>query len=96
MLTFKCIVGIARQRMGLPKEESMKSKVEPLRRKVMTLEQLQNRTLKVLKLTIKQFGKGPHEDGMSDNEFIHDVLEELDMDIRHDQDILKLQAESKQ
>ena len=64
--------------------------VEPLKSKTMTLQELQKRTLKVLKLVRKQFNRAAHEDGMSDTEFLDKVVGSLEWDIKSDRAVEKL------
>lgn len=59
----------------------------------MTLEQLQRRTLRVLKRVVRQFNRMPHEGGLNDIEFIEQVLDPLRNDIQSDRDVLKMIAE---
>jgi hypothetical protein len=65
------------------------SKVRPLKKKTMTLSQLQLRTLDVLRKVRFQFRRQGFEDGMSDSEFIDKVLEPFATDIYQDRQILK-------
>jgi hypothetical protein len=66
--------------------------VEPLKMKTMTLSQLHRRTLKVLRLVRLQFNRAAHEDGLSDAEFLDQVISPLETDIKQDRDILKMKA----
>lgn len=59
----------------------------------MTLEQLQVRTLKFLRQCRRQFNHLPHEQGMTDIEFIEDVLNPFKNDILSDRDVLRMAAE---
>ena len=63
--------------------------VEPLKKKTMTLNELQVRTLNVIRLARFQLGRSAHEEGMSDAEFIEQVLEPLETDIHQDRHILR-------
>ena len=65
------------------------SKVRPLTKKTMTLSQLQLRTLDVLRKVRFQFKRQGHEDGMTDEEFLDNVLEPLETDIYQDRHVLK-------
>jgi hypothetical protein len=65
--------------------------VQPLKKKTMTLNQLQLRTLDVLRKVRFQFKRQAHEDGMSDEEFLDSVVEPLETDIYQDRQILKQQ-----
>lgn len=64
--------------------------VEPLKKRTMTLRQLQLRTLDVLRKVRFQLGRQAHEDGMSDSEFIESVLDPLETDIYQDRQIIKM------
>ncbi len=64
--------------------------VEPLKKRTMTLSQLQMRTLDVLRKVRFQLGRAAHENGMSDAEFIEEVLEPLATDIYQDRQVLKM------
>lgn len=64
--------------------------IRPLRKKTMSLKQLQKRTLTVLRKTIKQFNRKAYEGGMSDTEFIEEVILPLETDIYQDQEMLKM------
>lgn len=64
-------------------------KVEPLRKRTMTLNELQVRTANVIRLVKFQFGRAAYGDGMTDAEFIEDVLDPLATDIYQDRQILK-------
>lgn len=55
----------------------------------MTFKQLQQRTLKVLRLVVKQLNRAAHMPGLSDDEFIDEVLCPLKNDILQDQYMLK-------
>lgn len=68
---------------------------EPLTKKTMTLHQLQVRVLNVIRLTRFQLGRKAHEDGMTDAEFIEQVLEPLETDIVQDRYVLKMSRRSK-
>lgn len=72
-----------------------KNRVEPLKQRTMTLDQLQHRTIEVLRLMVKQLGKAPYEDGLSDNEFIAQIIDPFDADIRTDRYILKMENQRK-
>lgn len=65
------------------------SKVKPLTRRTMTLEDLQERVLKVLKQTRAQFNRPAWNGKETDREFIDRVLVALDHDIRTDRIVLK-------
>ena len=66
------------------------SKVKPLTKKTMTLNELQLRTLKVLRLVRSQLNRQAHEGGMSDTEFTENVLDPLETEIKQDRYVLKM------
>lgn len=68
----------------------MTSKIKPLTKSTMTLGQLQTRTLEVLRKVRRQFNRMPHEEGLSDREFLDQVIEPLEIDIRQDRAIEKM------
>lgn len=59
-------------------------KVKPLRGKTMGLDALRVRVLDVLKKTRDQLHKTPYEDGLTDEEFIEQVLDTLEIEITQD------------
>ena len=65
-------------------------KVKPLKSKTMTLNELQLRTLNFLRLVRFQFNRQAHEEGMSDGEFIEQVLDPLETTIYQDRQVLKM------
>lgn len=69
--------------------------VEPLRKKTMTLNELQLRTLDVLRRVKFQFNRQAHEEGMSDAEFVDQVIDPLATDIYQDRQVLKMYAKQK-
>lgn len=68
--------------------------VKPLTKKTMTLSQLQMRVLDVLRKVKFQFGRQAHEDGMSDAEFIEQVIDPLSTDIYQDREVLKMKRKT--
>lgn len=65
--------------------------VEPLKKRTMTLPELQKRTVKVLKMIrthLEDANTSPHTDG----EIIDDLIEPLLTDIRQDRAMLKMLA----
>jgi hypothetical protein len=66
------------------------SDVQPLKKKTMTLSELQLRTLDVLRKVRFQFNRAAHEEGMSDGEFLDAVLAPLETDIYQDRQMLKM------
>lgn len=63
--------------------------VKPLRKKTMTLNQLQMRTLDVLRKVKFQLQRQGYEVGMSDSEFIEQIIDPLSTDIYQDRYVLK-------
>ena len=63
----------------------------PLRPKTMTLEELQDYTLRLIRLTRGQLNRSSWEDGMTDGEFEEQVLDVLATKITNDQYVLKIQ-----
>jgi hypothetical protein len=72
--------------------EQEKQTVKPLKKKTMTLNQLQVRTLDVLRKVRIQLRRAGWEGGMSDEEFVSEVVERLETDIYQDRQILKMKA----
>jgi len=64
--------------------------VEPLRKKTMTLSELQMRTLDVLRRVRFQFQRQSHDPGMSDAEFLDQFVEPLETEIHQDRRMLKM------
>lgn len=69
--------------------------VEPLRKRTMTLSELQLRTLDVIRKVRFQFQRQGHEPGMSDSEFLAAIIEPLETDIYQDRQMLKMLRRSK-
>jgi hypothetical protein len=68
---------------------------EPLKKRTMTLNDLQLRTLNFLRLCRFQLNKAPHEEGMTDEEFIENELGPFETDIYQDRQILKMNRKRK-
>jgi len=64
--------------------------VPPLRKKTMTLSQLQMRTVDVLRRVRFQLHRAAWQEGMSDEEFIEQFITPLETDIYQDRQILKM------
>lgn len=64
--------------------------VKPLKKKTMTLSQLQMRTLDALRKVRFQLQRQGHELGMSDSEFLEAVIEPLETTIYQDRQMLKM------
>lgn len=69
---------------------SGEKKVEPLRKKTMTLNELQMKTLDVLRKVRFQFNRSAHEDGMSDTEFLDQIIDPFETEIHQDRQMLKM------
>lgn len=63
--------------------------VKPLKARILTLEELQQETLQLIKKTRKQFNHKPHEEGMSDRDFVDLVLTPLETKIQQDIEMQK-------
>lgn len=69
--------------------------VRPLKKKTMTLSQLQLETLNVLRKVRFQLNRQAHEEGMSDNEFLDEVVDPLENAILQDREIIKMQRRAR-
>ena len=65
-------------------------KVEPLRKKTMTLSELQMKTLDVLRKVRFQFNRQAYDDGMSDTEFLDQIIDPFETEIYQDRQMLKM------
>ena len=63
--------------------------VEPLRARTMGLSTLQLETLDLCRKTRFQLGRQAHEDGMSDEEFLREIVESLEQRIYADRVVLR-------
>jgi len=68
--------------------------VRPLKSRTMTLSQLQLATLGLIRKMEKQLSHQGYEGGMSDSEFIENVLTPLEHTIRADRDVLRRAAKA--
>lgn len=68
----------------------MADDVQPLRKRTMTLNELQLKTLDVLRKVRFQLGRQAHEDGMTDTEFVEQYVDPLETEIYQDRQMLKL------
>ena len=66
---------------------------KPLQSRTFSYEELQEATLEFIKKVYAQLYKAPHEDGLSDNEFVSEVIGPLESKIRADQDVIKMKEE---
>jgi len=66
----------------------MKSKIEPLKKRTMNLDQLQRKTIKVIRLMQKQLKRKHYHGGMTDEEFSDEVLNAFANDILIDRVML--------
>lgn len=69
--------------------------IKPLKKRIMTLQQLRQRTVRALQLCRKQFLKSPHEEGLTDEEFIDEHINPLLNDIWQDRQMEKILNEKK-
>lgn len=70
------------------------AKVRPLKKKTMTLSELQLRTLDVLRHVRFQLQRQAHEPGLSDDEFLDEFVTSLETDIYQDRHVLKMHRKS--
>lgn len=70
------------------------NKVQPLKSRTMTLNELQLQTLNVLRLVKFQLQRQAHEDGMSDSEFVEQVIEPLETVIHQDRHVLRMHRQA--
>lgn len=68
----------------------MSDGVPPLRAKTMTLSKLQLETLDLIRKVRFQLGRAAHEEGMSDSEFLEEVIEPLEQRIVADRHVLRM------
>lgn len=68
-----------------------KGQVRPLRARVMTLHELQLKTLDLIRKTRFQFNRSAHEDGMSDGEFMSQIVDPLEHQIVNDRWMIEQQ-----
>lgn len=65
------------------------STVEPLKARTMSLAKLQLATLDLIRKTRFQLGRQAHEEGMSDGQFIDEILEPLEQQIYADRVVIR-------
>lgn len=70
--------------------------VEPLKAKTMTLEELQLRTIDLIKQVRKQLKRAHFEEGMTDNDFMRNVLEPFEHDIKTDRYVIRKRREAEE
>lgn len=66
------------------------SKVRPLKAKVQTLQELRFSALHFIKKVRKQLQHSPYQEGMSDQEFIDQVVNPFEEKIRTDRDMERI------
>ena len=64
--------------------------VKPLRKRTMTLNQLQMQTLDLIRKLRFQLNRKACDDGMSDNEFLEQIVDPLETAIYQDREISKM------
>ena len=69
--------------------------VEPLKARTMGLSKLQLETLDLIRKVRFQFQRQAYEDGMSDQEFIDQIVTPLETKIYQDREVLGMKRESK-
>ena len=67
------------------------SKVKPLKAKIHTLGQLQLETLDLIRKLRFQLQRQAHEDGMSDSEFLEEIVQPLEDKIYQDREMARKQ-----
>lgn len=66
------------------------TKVRPLKAKVHTLEELRFFTLDFIKKVRKQLQHSPYQEGMNDQEFLDQVVNQFEEKIRNDRDMERI------
>ena len=74
----------------------MTGKVKPLRSRTMTLDQLQLETLDLIRKVRFQLQRQGYEEGMSDEEFMEQIVEPLEHKIYADRHILRMNRKAEQ
>lgn len=69
---------------------SKKNEVKRLKKKTMTLSELQLKTLDILRRVRFQFNRSAHEEGMSDTEFLDQIVDPLETEIHQDRQMLRM------
>lgn len=69
---------------------SGEDEVRPLQKKTMTLSELQLKTLDVLRKVRFQFNRQAYDDGMSDTEFLDQIIDPFETEIYQDLQMLKM------
>lgn len=64
-------------------------RVQALKKRTMTLSELQLRTLDVLRKVRFQFNRQAYQDGMSDTEFLDSIVSPFEIEIYQDRQVLK-------
>ena len=70
------------------------SKIKPLKSRIMSLDELRTRSLYMIGECRKQLRKGPYEEGLTDEEFIENVLEDFEAQIIADIEMERIKNES--
>lgn len=66
----------------------MTNNPRPLRRRTLSLDQLQMVVLRLIRKVRNQMNRSAHEPGLSDSEFAEQVLDPLESMVRQDREIL--------
>jgi len=69
--------------------------VEPLKARTMGLSKLQLETLDLIRKLRFQLQRPAHAEGMSDNEFLEQIVEPLETKIYQDREVLRMKREAK-
>ena len=72
-----------------------KTHVPPLKKRTMTLSQLQLATLNLIRKLRFQLNRVGYEEGMSDKEFLEQIVYPLEADIYQDRKMIALQRHKK-
>jgi hypothetical protein len=78
-----------------PAQGRSNTMVEPLRSKTMTLNELQLATLDLIRKVRFQMNRLPYQDGMSDFEFLENVVEPLEQKIYADRHVAKMHKKAR-
>lgn len=63
--------------------------VKPLKARTMGLAELQLATMDLIRKVRFQFGHKPHDDGMTDNEFLEEIVDPFEQKILADRSVIR-------
>ena len=78
------------------KGRTMAKNVKPLKRRTMALGELQKKTLKILRGVRSQLTRRAHEEGLSDTEFLEQVISPFMERILSDREVLRMKTSEPQ